>query len=200
MGRSKKPPKLDPALDDKTLWEAVKASAEPVVSNRVFRDSLTENTDAVPPVKIASGRKKRTASTVQIPGADLPVAIARPKPRELRHGCAPGVDRRTAERLHKGRMEIEGQLDLHGLSRDAAHQATLGFVSAARLSGKRCILIVTGKGKGILQTELPRWLNQEPVRSQILSFSHARPQDGGSGAVYVLLKRDRGLPGGRVFP
>ena len=88
-------------------------------------------------------------------------------------------------------MEIEGRLDLHGMSREAAHRATLGFVSGARLSGKRCILIVTGKGKGILQTELPRWLNMPPIREQILSFTHARPQDGGSGAVYVLLKRDR---------
>lgn len=180
--------------DDNALWEAVKATATPVVRDTVFRDSL-DSAIAVPPEAEKTKKVVKRRLAVRPPAAVLPEALPQPKrARELSHGCAPGVDRRTAERLKKGRMEIEGRLDLHGMSREDAHRATLSFVSGARLSGKRCILIVTGKGKGILQSELPRWLNLPPIREQILSFSHARPQDGGSGAVYVLLKRDRSVP------
>ncbi|NMM45044.1 hypothetical protein HH303_11185 [Rhodospirillaceae bacterium KN72] len=178
--------------DDAALWDAVKSSAKPVKRDTVFRDMLTATT--VPPSDAPKRKKEKPRRVEVLPLADLPDPVKAPKHRELRHGCAPGVDRRTAERLHRGKMAIQGRLDLHGMSRDAAHIATLGFVTSARLSGKRCVLIVTGKGKGILQTELPRWLNMPPLRDLILSFSHARPQDGGSGAVYVLLKRDRSLP------
>lgn len=189
---AKRPRKSDPGRDDAALWEAVKATATPVVRDTVFRDSLAGSTDAVPPLKPKAKAKKATARAPgRVPDADLPA----PKPlpaRALGHGCAPGVDKRTAERLKKGRMDIQGRLDLHGMSRDAAHRATIDFVTGARMAGKRCVLIVTGKGKGILQADLPHWLNLPPVRQHILSFSHARPQDGGTGAVYVLLKRDRG--------
>ncbi|MDW3205508.1 MAG: Smr/MutS family protein [Alphaproteobacteria bacterium] len=180
--------------DDGALWEAVKASAIPVRRDTVFRDGLDSGTAALPPAKSGGKKSAKRRPAARIPAAELPEPLPRAVPaRELTHGCAPGVDRRTAERLKKGRMEIEGRLDLHGMSREAAHRATQGFVTGSRLSGKRCILIVTGKGKGILQSELPRWLNLSPIREQILSFSHARPQDGGSGAVYVLLKRDRNV-------
>ncbi|WP_420723217.1 Smr/MutS family protein [Hwanghaeella sp. LZ110] len=196
MGKAKKAKEAalkNTRQDDKSLWEAVKASAKPVRRDTIFRDSLGTLEKATPPAAKVS--KTKRAAPFRAPSTVLPPARPNPKPHFLSHGCAPGVDRRTAERLHKGKMSIEGRLDLHGMSRDAAHQATLGFVTNARLSGKRCILIVTGKGKGILQSDLPHWLNLPPLRDQILSFSHARPQDGGSGAVYVLLKRDRGISG-----
>lgn len=176
--------------DDGALWEAVKASTNPVRRDTIFRDSGPGPADTAPSAKPKakkSVRKTNPAAPMRL----LPDPKPRPKVRDLAHGCAPGVDRRTAERLKKGRMEIQGRLDLHGMSRDAAHRATIQYISGARQSGKRCILIVTGKGKGILQTELPRWLNMPPLRDQILSFSHAQPQDGGTGAVYVLIKRER---------
>lgn len=176
--------------EDGALWEAVKASATPTLRDTIFRDSGPDRADTAPPVKpkAKNSIKKPKAATLS---RLLPDARPVPKARDLAHGCAPGVDRRTAERLKKGRMEIQGRLDLHGMSREAAHRATINYVTHARMSGKRCILIVTGKGKGILQADLPRWLNLRPLRDLILSFSHAQPQDGGTGAVYVLLKRDR---------
>ncbi len=181
--------------DGDALWQAVKASARPVRRDTIRPGGATD-TPAKPekPEKQKKPRPRRTMATLM--PADLPDPAPLPKPPgvpELAHGCTPGVDRRTADRLKKGRMDIEGRLDLHGMSREAAHRAVIGFVSGARASGKRCVLIVTGKGKGILQTELPRWLNMAPVRDQILSFTHARPNDGGTGAVYVLLKRERAL-------
>jgi DNA-nicking Smr family endonuclease len=193
--------------DDQALWEAVKASAVPVQRDTVFRDGLTETTLSSPPLKPQQETGQETGQKPGYKTGKTSVQTAEhiflkdlPEPKsshklflgpDLHHGCSPGVDKRTADRLKKGRMDIEDRLDLHGMSREAAHRATSGFITSARLSGKRCVLIVTGKGKGILQSELPRWLNMPEMRSRILSFSHARPKDGGTGAVYVLLKRDR---------
>ena len=91
-------------------------------------------------------------------------------------------------------MEIDGRLDLHGMTQDAAHAALNGFVLRAYDAGRRCLLVITGKGQaggGVLKTEGPRWLNLPVLRSKILGFSYAQPKDGGDGALYVLLKRHR---------
>lgn len=179
--------------DDAALWAAVKASARPVRRDTVHPDHLPlAEPKPAPKPKGGKPALKRTTATSRPPL--LPDPIPPPRPRDLGHGCSPGVDRRTADRLRKGRMEIQDRLDLHGMSRESGHRATISFIVGAQMSGLRCVLIVTGKGKGILQTELPRWLNTAPLRERILSFNYARPQDGGTGAVYVLLKRDRSRP------
>jgi DNA-nicking Smr family endonuclease len=112
----------------------------------------------------------------------------------LQHGRSPGVDKRTAERLKRGEMVIDAVLDLHGLTQDTAHAQLLGFVGRAYESGRRCLLVITGKGQGgggVLRGQVPRWLNQAGLRERILSFSFARPQHGGEGALYVLVRRRR---------
>ena len=122
--------------------------------------------------------------------------------RELRHGDTPGLDKRSAQRMKRGQMQIEARLDLHGHRQDEAHRALNGFIAGAASAGKRCVMVITGKGLrlgdqenqrqvGVLREMVPRWLNEEPNRSRILSFNHATPGDGGTGALYVLLKRKR---------
>jgi DNA-nicking Smr family endonuclease len=104
------------------------------------------------------------------------------------------VDKRTAERMRRGEMVLDGRLDLHGMTQDSAHGALTAFVHRAYDSGRRCLLVITGKGAGgggVLKGQVPRWLNQAPLRPLILGFSHARPQHGGEGALYVLIKRKR---------
>jgi DNA-nicking Smr family endonuclease len=114
---------------------------------------------------------------------------------ELRHGHTPNIDRRTADRLKRGEMEIDGRIDLHGLTQEAAHVALNGFIARSYAMGRRCVLVITGKGQrqgtGVLRSAVPHWLNDSRLRPAILAFSHARPQDGGEGALYVLLKRQR---------
>jgi DNA-nicking Smr family endonuclease len=117
------------------------------------------------------------------------------------HG-APGLDKRTAEKLKRGRYTIERRLDLHGMTQDEAHRALNGFVARAEEDGVRCVLVITGKGVrrlaageaeefGVLRSAVPRWLNEAPNRARILAFGAAQPRDGGSGALYVLLRRRR---------
>ena len=115
---------------------------------------------------------------------------------EIRHGYAPGLDKRSARRLKRGQMEIEARLDLHGLRQEEAHRTLTSFIAESYAAGKRCVLVITGKGQvseggGVLRTNVPRWLNQSPNRTKVLSFTHATPTDGGTGALYVLIKRMR---------
>ncbi|WP_420548450.1 Smr/MutS family protein [Curvivirga sp.] len=112
----------------------------------------------------------------------------------LEHGDSPGVDKRTAQRLKRGKMLIDAKVDLHGYGLEQAHIRLSNFVQSSYAAGHRCILVVTGKGEknmGAIKQSVPRWLNDAPLRDKILSFSFAQIEDGGKGALYVLLKRKR---------
>ena len=117
-----------------------------------------------------------------------------------------GLDKRSAERLRRGQMTIDARLDLHGLTQADAHGAVHGFIAASHRAGRRCVLIITGKGgprddvesgfmpdrdSGVLRRNLPRWLSEGAVRQMVLRIESARPQHGGEGAYYVLLRRKR---------
>lgn len=128
-----------------------------------------------------------------------PPAPPPPKPRpasELTVGRLADMDKRLAERLRRGQLPIEGKLDLHGLTQEEAHDQLGGFIAISQKQGRRCILVVTGKGMwregaGILRENVPRWLNERPNRARVLAIAQAQPQHGGTGALYVLLKRLR---------
>lgn len=120
----------------------------------------------------------------------------------------PQLDRRTEERFRKGKMTIEGRLDLHGLTQSEAHVALTNFIENAYAAGKRCVIVITGKGtprsteeeqaqhgsgtrKGILRARVPGWLTSAPLSRLVLKIAPTQPKDGGSGAFYVYLKRNR---------
>jgi DNA-nicking Smr family endonuclease len=135
------------------------------------------------------------------PPAPVPQFVpvpARPPPARdlpsLAPGRTPGLDGGTARRLMRGHMVIDDRLDLHGMTQDAAHARLSAVIARAYEAGRRCLLVITGKGRdgdGVLRAQVPRWLNEAPNRGRILGFSFARPQDGGDGALYVLVKRRR---------
>ena len=126
---------------------------------------------------------------------------SKPTRRKLLHGDTPELDKGSARRMKRGKMQIDARLDLHGYHQREAFSVLSNFISYSFQENKRCVLVITGKGLhykgggeqrvGILRKMVPIWLNEEPNRSQILSFSHAKPSDGGVGALYVLLKKPR---------
>ena len=127
--------------------------------------------------------------TPPVPAKSLP---------ELEHGKAPGLDKRTALRMKRGKVAIDARIDLHGLTQEEAHRALNAFLAAAQANDRRCVLVITGKGSlkglsagggGVLRTNVPRWLNEPVNRARVNAFSHAAPNHGGAGALYVMIKR-----------
>jgi DNA-nicking Smr family endonuclease len=98
-------------------------------------------------------------------------------------------------KLRKGEIAVQGHVDLHGLTRAEARTALERFLLAARQGGKRCVLVVHGRGLHskdqipVLKTSVQLWLTRGRIARWVLAFATARPHDGGAGAVYVLLRR-----------
>jgi DNA-nicking Smr family endonuclease len=107
-----------------------------------------------------------------------------------------GIDRANAERLKRGLHRIEARLDLHGMTQAEAHGALSGFITGSRTAGRRCVLVITGRGlgqngPGVLKSSVPRWLEEPELRRQILATAPAQPHHGGPGATYLLLRRPK---------
>jgi DNA-nicking Smr family endonuclease len=98
-------------------------------------------------------------------------------------------------KLRRGLLPIDARLDLHGLRTDDARARLAEFLEAKRKDGERCVLVVHGKGEhsprgvGVLRGEIAAWLSQGSSSVHVAAFSTARDDDGGEGAVYVLLRR-----------
>jgi DNA-nicking Smr family endonuclease len=108
---------------------------------------------------------------------------------------APGLDRRLLKRLRKGDFSLQGHVDLHGMNREEARAAVEKFVLESRTAGKRMVLIVHGRGLHskdeipVLKERVKAWLERGRIARSVLAFASARPCDGGTGALYVLLRR-----------
>jgi len=107
-----------------------------------------------------------------------------------------GIDRANAERLKRGLHPIAARLDLHGRTQAEAHRELVEFVEASYRGGRRCVLVITGRGlgpdgPGVLKSAVPRWLSEAAVRRRILAVATAQPRHGGAGALYLLLRRQR---------
>ena len=128
------------------------------------------------------------------PGSDFVKAKGPLVP--LSHGTLVGLDKRTGERLKRGKLEVEGRLDMHGMSQVRAYSALKRFLLDKQAAGKRCVVVITGKGSrdggmGVLKEAVPRWLNEPALRKHVLGFDYALPRLGGTGALYILLRRKR---------
>ena len=104
----------------------------------------------------------------------------------------PGLQHSVIRKLRKGQYAVEGELDLHRRTADEARELLAAFLHHARNLDWRCVRIIHGKGYGsegripVLKNKVNSWLRQ---KDEVLAFCSAIPRDGGTGAVYVLLKR-----------
>lgn len=135
-------------------------------------------------------------------------------PKPTYHDLKPGVserlstapikmDRKTHTKMRRGKMVPEDRLDLHGMRLDQAHPVLTRFILSAQASGKRLVLVITGKGKskpdhgpiptphGVLKHHVPQWLHMQPLAQAVLQISSAHISHGGEGAYYVYLRRAR---------
>ena len=104
----------------------------------------------------------------------------------------PGLQLTVIRKLRRGQFAIEAELDLHGATSIQAREAVNTFLKNARDQDKRVVRIIHGKGNSsegkmpVLKGKVNSWLRQ---KGEVLAFCSARPNDGGTGALYVLLKR-----------
>jgi DNA-nicking Smr family endonuclease len=114
---------------------------------------------------------------------------------EYIQGSVRGFNREIMRRLKRGEFPVQDHIDLHGLTREEAEAAVREFILTSFRLGLRCVLIIHGRGLNspesfpVLKEGLPIWLGRGPVKRIVLAFATARPYDGGTGAVYVLLRK-----------
>lgn len=117
--------------------------------------------------------------------------------REYVEGTIVGLDPRVVRRLRRGDFSWQAYVDLHGMTAEPARQAVERFLTTSVRAGHRCVLIVHGRGHNskdqtpVLKERLKSWLARGALGRIVLAFTSARACDGGAGALYVLLRRDR---------
>ncbi|HJY80997.1 MAG TPA: Smr/MutS family protein [Candidatus Binatia bacterium] len=116
---------------------------------------------------------------------------------EYMEGCVSGLDTRLVRKLRQGDFSRQAALDLHGMTVEQAQIEVEQFLMKAVRAGLRCVLLIHGRGRNspgqvpVLKDRLKMWLTRSKLAKIILAFSTARPHDGGPGALYVLLRRER---------
>ena len=182
--------------DDTVLWQRVITEVKPLKSTielAEFAAIFAQPVRLAPSVAKPPGRmQKPPVESARSPIAATSSAPANnANPIDLRQGERAGIDGRTQRRLFRGDVPVDRRLDLHGLTAARAESRLAQFIETAARDGCRCVLVITGKGTGILRGLVPDWLKGQPLSPHILALAEARPHDGGSGALYVLLRRKR---------
>ena len=187
------------AEDDAGLWLRAMRDTTPLSPRRRHSEETEE-----PPTD-----RSRAVSDAQGTGAGSPAAPGAagraPPPKKPMAGK---LDKHLARRLRRGAQDVEARLDLHGMTQREAHVELHRFIRDAAARGCRCVLVITGKGSrsdggagvrgsapGVLRQSAPRWLGAADLSPYVAGFGAALPQHGGTGALYVQLRRNRS--GGR---
>ncbi|MEE8580172.1 MAG: Smr/MutS family protein [Myxococcota bacterium] len=155
--------------------------------------------DAVGDVKPRADRAKFVPPSAPRPSRPG-IAVAEttpfdfPIPGEPRVGVAQGISRRQLQRLRDAEIRPEMTLDLHGRDSASARGELRKALERAWESGRRCVLVVHGRGRHsagdpVLRDALLGWLAEPPLAGRVLAFTPAHHSDGGEGASYVLLRR-----------
>lgn len=172
---------------DQDLWDAYMGIQESdeedfeKLLNQEASKPLAAKEKAIPPKEEKQFEKKQ---------------VSKPKNTQM--------DRRTEEKLRKGQITIEATLDLHGMVQQEAYPTLEKFMMTAVQRKLRCVLVITGKGKsrlatdniiepeqGVLKKNVPHWLKGFSISSHILKVTPAHAKHGGSGALYVYLRKQR---------
>lgn len=183
-----------PALPDWHLWSEVTQTVSPLHRTRI-REALKL---AHEPLPLPSGPPVPRPKPVKLP-PPMPSYQSSGKPgRQANQVIEPKLKRK----LNRGRIEIDGTIDLHGMRQVEAHAALSRFIHARVSRGDRTLLVITGKGlkkvngdaaeiieRGVLRSMLPIWLSEPNLAPLIAGWDVAAQGHGGDGAFYVRLRR-----------
>ena len=159
-------------------------------SHRNYKNTKVEKYKSSPGIKIKKTEPNHL-SFDQAHGTVARIAIDQTDEGDTVLFARPGLQRRVLRQLKRGEIPWQSDLDLHGMRTHEAESMLDDFLNHALERGEKCILIIHGKGyhsenkKGVLKPFTLSWLKQ---MNQVNAFCSATPRDGGTGAVYVLLK------------
>lgn len=165
--------------DDKNIFQQAMADVTPLTHDKVTLRSR--------PRKITI-RKHDTASDITDTLSDDFI----PECGDFLEFMRPGVQKTLLKQIRNGKLPVEDYLDMHGYMRDAARKTLLEFIKASQARNYKIVCIVHGKGyhsedgRPVLKAMVNKWLQNI---DEVLAFTSAQAKDGGTGAVYVLLKR-----------
>lgn len=181
---------------DNLLWEIAIRDVTPLAPQNAAsatyddRDTEAEKQPAVPENRQTTSVSRQNLQTT---------ALSTPRsetgrPPGAEDGFSAGLDRRSDERLRRGKMPVEAVLDLHGHRRIEAYDALKDFILDGYNRGRRCVLVVTGKGErqagtGVIKRSFAGWVKDAALRPYILQYYPAQPRHGGDGAFYILLRK-----------
>lgn len=170
--------------EEQSLWAKIARTINPLAGH-----SWPEEPDPEPPP-----RKPLQNAKPKAPPKPAPVATKTKSPPPL----AP-LEPKLAKSLKRGGA-VDARLDLHGYRQDEAHDRLISFIKRQQGRGARVVLVITGKGRadadpfagrGVLKRLVPAWLSEPSLRDIVLGFSEASAAHGGSGALYVRLRKLR---------
>lgn len=206
MAGKRRPRFLTP--EEAELWAHVTRHDEPLA--RPLARALNDAPDQAPEAKNSAEAAPPEAQIAPNPPA--PDEVSPPKKRAAaRRAPSPPptapFEPRVARHLARGRREIDARLDLHGLRQQDAYFALRQFLARSQAAGHRHVLIITGKGekagaeyerdywmseqRGVLRRLVPQWLSEPDFRAMVVSYAESALKHGGSGALYVTLRRRR---------
>jgi DNA-nicking Smr family endonuclease len=185
--------------DDVRVWRHVAASVHP-------RPGRTLPGEADPPPAGPTMQPEPSAPAVVAAIQAPPVPAAAPASNSQSKKLPPlaGIETKLRQRVARGQLQIEARLDLHGHYQDAAHRRLFAFLREAQRRDYRLVLVITGKGfagggsdpetgfereRGVLRRATPLWLSAPEARKLVIGFEEAALHHGGSGALYVRIRR-----------
>ena len=175
--------------EDKALFRQVVHSVTPLKKSVVVQSSPRKT-----PAPLRKPSRPEQVAISEKPTIYLSNFYSEPVSAESQLSyCRHSIPRKRFAELKQGRINWDAKLDLHGLKPEEAAQRLLDFILQQYALEHRCLLIIHGKGSHrneapVLKNLVNHWLHQIP---QVLAFHSAIPKEGGSGALYVLLKRHR---------
>jgi DNA-nicking Smr family endonuclease len=176
--------------EDRALWQEIAKTIKPLAKKKRVTKIAASEIDAPSAPSLKAVRKTTVVAKPALPSP--PAKPSSPPPLAL-------LGRRERSYLAKGRRDIHGRLDLHGMTQERAHRALLNFLQHAQADGASFVLVITGKGRisaeglerGVLRRQVPHWLGQAEFRSLVVGFDVAAIGHGGEGALYVRIRRAR---------
>jgi DNA-nicking Smr family endonuclease len=203
-GKSRTPRTSHLNKDDADVWSFAARSIQPL------RRAKPRIAAAVPDTPRAeTGPPRRSPPPSETPHRshrERPAPVTAPADRSSKDPPQlAGIDRRRVRKIVTGQHEIEARLDLHGLRQSDAHRRLTRFLHEAQSAGLRMVLVITGKGSarkssddldsyareepGIIRRAVPLWLDEPGLRALVVSFTSAHPRHGGSGALYIHIRK-----------